>query len=77
MRIYTYTHIDIYTFNGRLSLRVIEHIYTPLRPLRVSARDPRCARATNFLCFLKACGIWLRRLRRMALQALGSCSAGH
>ena len=46
MHTYTHTHIHTYTLNGRLPLRVIEHIYTPLR---VNARDPRCARATSFL----------------------------
>ena len=52
----TYTRIHTYTLNGRLPLRVIEHIYAPLR---VSARGPRCFRATSFLL-----GTMLRRLAR-------------
>ena len=64
-----HTHIHTYTLNGRLPLRVIEHIYIHhiYTPLRVSARDPRCARATSFLS-----GTMLRRL---APAALGACDA--
>ena len=40
-----YIYMYIYIFNGRLPLRVIEHWYIPLR---VSAHDPRCARAVRF-----------------------------
>ena len=56
------------------------HIYTPLR---VSARDPRCARATSFLlgtmlhrlapAAFDACGAW--RQRRLAPAALGASGA--
>ena len=42
---HTHTHIHTH-LTVAFPLRVIEHIYTPLR---VSARDPRCAWATSFL----------------------------
>ncbi len=42
-------------------------IFLYYTPLRVSARDPRCARATSFLS-----GTMLRRL---APAALGACDA--
>ena len=77
---HTHTHTHTYTLNGRLSLRVMEHIYIPLR---VNARDPRCARGTSFLlgtmlqrlapAVLSACGAW--RLGCLVPAALGDCSA--
>ena len=46
-------------------------------PLRVSARDPRCARAMSFLldhaAVLSACGGWRVGLRRKVPAALGDC----
>ena len=65
MRTYTHEHIHTYTLNGRLPLRVIEHIYTPLR---VIARDPRPVR--NYAAVLGTWGAW--RMRRLEPAALGA-----
>jgi hypothetical protein len=74
INIYIYIFIYIYIYiTVAFPLRMIEHIYTPLR---VSARDPRCAWATSFLLgamLQHTCGAWrLGRIRACKKKRLFS-----
>ena len=74
---YIYLTVASASLRSPMPLRVIEHRYTPLR---VSARDSRCARAASFWAVAdvafaaRACGARSTRLRRLCFRTVAHSS---